>query len=442
MALESERIQGTRCSIQGPPETIRVGLLGCGHVGTEVARRLLADGGFVGRGSDEHFELARVAVRHRSKRRPIDLPGEIITTDAISVVEDPSIDVIIELIGGIDLPHELIRRALAFGKSVITANKEVIALFGPDLATAAQVNRASLLFEGAVGGATPAVHVIKESLAGDRIHRITGVLNGTTNYVLERLGQGDSLDGAIAKAQALGFAERDPSADLSGTDAACKLAILASLAFEHPVPLNAVHVRGIEDITTADLEAARRLGYVVKLLATAESFSGCLELRVEPTAVPEEDPIARVTGADNLVLIESELSGRLTIAGPGAGGRETASAVLGDLVRSSAVSAPPAFEPRTDVRLSSVRDVPAGYLVRCDAEPDGELEPAIKGRLFGHGVDVDGFKSFTTTDSGQVAFEVEFSEEGCIRRALEGLPGLSEHETSLIKVHPGNRAVR
>ena len=312
---------------------IRVGLLGCGHVGSALVRLMDDHAPIIEARAGAKLEITRVAVRNLAKERDVELPHERFTHDAEEVVTDPSVDVVVEVIGGIEPARSLILAALERGKPVITANKELLANFGRELFTAAEDRGVDLLFEASVCGGIPLIRPLRESLAGDRIRRIMGIVNGTTNFVLTRMTEsGSSFMEALAEAQTLGYAERDPTADVEGYDAAAKAAIIASIAFGTQVVAGDVYREGIADLTAQDIDSARDLGYVVKLLAIAEDVDGEVAVRVHPAMVPVRHPLASVKDSFNAVFIQADAVGDLMLYGRGAGGMPTASAVLGDLI--------------------------------------------------------------------------------------------------------------
>ena len=312
---------------------VRVGLLGCGHVGAALARLLVEDGDAIAARTGLRLELAAVAVRNLSRERTVDLPPGVLTTDAHAVVGDAGIDVVVEVIGGIEPARGLILQALKGGKPVVTANKELLANVGSELFEAASAGGVDLLFEAAVCGGIPLIRPLRESLAGERIRRIMGIVNGTTNYVLTKMESGASYHEALAEAQRLGYAERDPTADVEGYDAAAKAAILASVAFGSRVVAGDVYREGIADVSVDDINFARSLGYVIKLLAVIEKTDGGqVAVRVHPAMIPATHPLASVRDSFNAVFIEGDAVGELMLLGRGAGGMPTASAVLGDLL--------------------------------------------------------------------------------------------------------------
>ena len=317
---------------------IGVGLLGLGTVGGGVASILLNP-------KDRHplvgdLDLVRVAVRDLERPRPVDLPPAVLTTDATAVVTDPAVDVVVEVIGGIEPARSLILQAIASGKSVVTANKAVIARHGREIAAAAKAAGVYVLIEAAVGGGIPIIEPLKQSLGGNRINRVSGIINGTTNYILTRMAnEGAAYDDVLADAQRLGYAEADPAADVDGLDAADKISILSALAFGGPVDREAVPTTGISALQGRDVDYARQLGYGVKLLAVAERMAGedaqdvlPLSLRVQPTLVPTDHPLAGVNGVNNAILVEGDPIGRVMFYGPGAGAGPTASAVVADIL--------------------------------------------------------------------------------------------------------------
>ncbi|MDP9841743.1 homoserine dehydrogenase [Streptosporangium lutulentum] len=313
---------------------MKVALLGCGVVGSQVARLLREQADDIAARVGAPFELAGVAVRRIDRPRDPALDPALLTTDAGALVTDPDVDVVIEVIGGVEPAKKLILEAMAKGKSVVTANKALLAQDGAALHRAARRNGVDLYYEASVAGAIPLLRPLRESLAGDRVTRVIGIVNGTTNYILDRMDStGASFDDALQEAQALGYAEADPTADVEGFDAAAKAAILAGLAFHSRVTSADVHREGITRITAADIANARAMGYVIKLLAICARDDGHgVGVRVHPAMIPRTHPLAGVREAYNAVFVEARSAGRLMFYGAGAGGAPTASAVLGDLV--------------------------------------------------------------------------------------------------------------
>jgi homoserine dehydrogenase len=316
--------------------TVRVALLGCGNVGTEVARLLIEHADDLAARVGARIDLVGVAVRRIGRDRSASgLDRSLFTTDAAALVTRDDVDLVVELIGGIEPARSLVLAAMESGASVVSANKALLAEDGASLHAAAEKHGVDLYYEAAVGGAIPLLRPLRESLSGDRIRRVLGIVNGTTNFILDKMDSaGTGFAEALEEAQALGYAEADPTADVEGFDAAAKAAILAAIAFHSPVVAADVHREGIAEVTSADIASARDMGAVVKSLAICELSDDerTVGVRVHPAMLPRSHPLASVRGAYNAVFVESDAAGRLMFYGPGAGGVPTASAVLGDLV--------------------------------------------------------------------------------------------------------------
>ena len=327
--------------IAGSMRTLKVALLGCGVVGSEVARLLTEQADDLALRVGARLELAGIAVRRVSHPRAAGIDRALLTVDAHALVTRPDVDIVVEVIGGIEPARSLLLAALKNGKPVITANKALLAEDGAEIYGAAREFGADLYYEASVAGAIPLLRPLRESLAGDTVHRVLGIVNGTTNFILDRMdSSGAGFAESLEEAQALGYAEADPTADVEGFDAAAKAAILASLAFHTPVTAADVHREGITEVTAADIGSARALGRVVKLLAICERCAGSgpgngrggISVRVHPAMIPRSHPLAAVAEAYNAVFVEAESAGRLMFYGAGAGGTPTASAVLGNIV--------------------------------------------------------------------------------------------------------------
>ena len=317
---------------------VGIGILGAGTVGGTLVRRLTIEHATVAAKTGLDLEVRRVAVRSLDKARSFQVGDGVLTDRPDELVADDRIDLVVEVMGGRDPARRLVLAALDAGKPVVTANKELIATDGPELIAAAERSGVPLLFEAAVGGGIPIIGPLAETLAGENIGRILGIVNGTTNYILTEMAEAGAAYGdALAEAQRLGYAEPDPTADVSGADAVAKAAILASLAFGVWVGPNDVHKEGITHLKAADFRFADQLGYVVKLLAIAEHSDRGVTARVHPAMVPREHPLASIRGAMNAIFIEGPSIQQLLFAGPGAGGEPTASAVLGDVIDASRV---------------------------------------------------------------------------------------------------------
>ena len=344
---------------------LRLALLGCGSVGSQVVRLLREQSEDLAARVGAPIELVGVAVRRPELQRDANVPAELLTTDAAGLVSRGDIDLVIEVIGGIEPARSLILSALENGASVVTANKALLAEDGSTLFAAAEKANRDLYFEAAVAGAIPILRPLRESLAGDRVRRVLGIVNGTTNFILDKMdSSGAGFGEALEEAQQLGYAEADPTADVEGYDAAAKAAILASLAFHSRVTAADVYREGISEVSAADVAAARDMDCVVKLLAICEVGDGphgqAVSARVHPAMIPRSHPLASVREAYNAVFVESEAAGQLMFYGPGAGGAPTASAVLGDLVTVARN------------RLNDVRGAGESTYAQLEVQPMGE----------------------------------------------------------------------
>ena len=312
--------------------TLKVALLGCGVVGTDVARLLTEQADDLALRVGARLELAGIAVRRVGHRRSAAIDRSLLTADSLALATRPDVDIVVEVIGGIEPARSLLLAALKGGKPVVTANKALLAENGAEIYGAAREYGADLYYEASVAGAIPILRPLRESLAGDTVYRVLGIVNGTTNFILDRMdSSGAGFAESLEEAQALGYAEADPTADVEGFDAAAKAAILASLAFHTPVTAADVHREGITEVTATDILSARALGRVVKLLAICDRCDGGVSVRVHPAMIPRSHPLASVSEAYNAVFVEAESAG-LMFYGAGAGGTPTASAVLGDIV--------------------------------------------------------------------------------------------------------------
>jgi homoserine dehydrogenase len=317
---------------EGDGKTLRVALLGCGVVGSQVARLLREQADDLAVRTGARIEVAGIAVRRLSHPRP-GIDQALLTTDAMGLAIRPDVDIVIEVIGGIEPARSLLLAAMKAGKSVVTANKALLAEHGEQIHAASRTYGADLYYEASVAGAIPLLRPLRESLAGDTVHRVLGIVNGTTNFILDRMDtSGADFGESLEEAQALGYAEPDPTADVEGFDAAAKAAILAGLAFHTRVTAADVHREGITEVTAADIASAKTLRRTVKLLAICERSDSGVSVRVHPAMIPRSHPLAAVGGAYNAVFVEAQSAGQLMLYGAGAGGTPTASAVLGDVV--------------------------------------------------------------------------------------------------------------
>lgn len=411
----------SQTSPESSPEALKIALLGAGTVGSQAARILTEDAGMLAARVGTRLELAGVFVRNPDGDRDYRLPRELYTTDAEALVD--SADIVVELMGGIEPAKTLIERAIAHGSAVVTGNKALLAQSGSELFRAAADAGTQLSFEASVAGAIPILRPLRDSLAGDTVTRVMGIANGTTNYILDQMDStGATFDDALADAQALGYAEADPTADVEGHDAAAKAAILANLAFHAPFRIDEVHCEGITRITAADNEAASEAGYVIKLLAIAERITardgtaGAV-LRVHPTLLPREHPLAAVRGAFNAVFVEAENAGELMFYGPGAGGAPTASAVMGDVVsiarRLVRGGAGRTHTPKSVVPALPVGEAHTSYMVVLRVADRPGVLASIASSVAEHGVSIVSMRQVPLAEDDLVAEESseEYTDE-------------------------------
>ncbi len=440
-----------------------MGILGCGTVGSALVELLAERRADIVARCGVELDPVAVAVRSPERPRP-HVPAGLLTGDASAVVAHPDVDVVVELIGGIDPPRALLAEALATGKPVVTANKELLATHGAELFAEARAAGVDLLFEAAVAGAIPLVRALRESLAGESVRRIMGIVNGTTNYILSRMSAGGATYAdALAEAQALGYAESDPRADVEGHDAAAKLAIMAGIVFGADVTAADVHCEGITTLSPNDIAFARRLGHVIKLLAIAErvddagdatdggggagspnatTLRPCVEeqagtppqppdpqpptiaVRVHPAMVPEEHPLAAVRESFNAVFIEGEAAGELMLYGRGAGGRPTASAVLGDLIdaarnlRRGGTLGPP---PATPARIHPIGELRTAYYLALEVTDRPGVLAAVAGVFGRHGVSIRSMEQEGLGSEARIIFITHMAYEQDMRATLDDL---------------------
>ena len=408
-------------------KSLKVGMLGCGVVGSEIARLLAANADDLAARSGAKLELVKVAVRDLNRKN---IAKELLTTDLMSVVKDPNIDLIIEVIGGIEPARELILAALETGKSVVTANKALLAKHGGELFAAADKFGADLYYEAAVAGAIPILRPLRESLVGDHIQKIMGIVNGTTNFILTKMDEsGAAFGDALAEAQALGFAEADPTADVEGFDAAAKAAILASLAFHSRVTGDDVFREGITKITSTDVEVARSLDLVIKLLAIAELNSdGQISVRVHPTLISRNHPLAAVRESFNAVFVEAEAAGALMFYGRGAGGTPTASAVLGDLVAVARHRISGGLGPResdyADRTIATIGNTRTRYLIRLEVADRPGVLAAVAQTFAKHDVSIQTVRQTGRGENAELIVMTHKATDGALSETVAGLKAL------------------
>lgn len=407
-------------------KNLNVGMLGCGVVGSNVARLLHEDSGDFAARSGATLTLAKVAVKNVSVKRE-HVPSSIITDDALSVVNDPSIDIIIEVMGGIEPARELLLTAIKNGKSVITANKALLGLHGAELFEAADKHGVDLYYEAAVGGAIPILRPLRESIVGDHVHRVMGIVNGTTNYILTKMDEeGSAFADVLKEAQSLGFAEADPTADIEGHDAAAKAAILAGLAFHTRVTTKDVSCEGISKISARDVAVAREMDHVIKLLAIAElTTDQQVSVRVHPTLISRQHPLASVRNAFNAVFVEAESAGELMFYGRGAGGAPTASAVLGDLIaiarNKTSGGEGHGESDYAEISMAPIDNVRSRYLIRLDvADKPGVL--ATVAQLFAsNSVSIETVRQSGRGDSAELIVATHSAPEASLKKTVDSL---------------------
>jgi homoserine dehydrogenase len=411
---------------------VRVAVLGCGNVGGALVDMLITRGAEIAERTGVRFELAGVAVRDPSRPRPAGLDPGLVTGDAAELVGRAGVDVVVELIGGIEPARTLVESALRAARPVVTANKTLLAESGAELAELAAANGVDLLYEAAVAGAIPVIRPLRESLAGERVVRVMGIVNGTTNYILTRMAEeGMGYDDALAEAQRLGLAERDPTADVEGEDAAAKAAILAGLAFGSHVLGTDVYREGITGVRAVDVAFAGRLGYVVKLLAVAELVDGGpdVSVRVHPAMLPRTHPLASVRGAFNAVFVEGEACGDLMLFGSGAGGVPSASAVLGDLIdaaRNLRAGAPAPAPRRRATTVRPMDELHSPFYLSLDvADRPGVL--AVVAAVFGdHGVSIRAMEQVGLGREARLIFLTHEALEGDVQATIADLHRLPQ----------------
>ena len=416
----------------GNQAPVRVALLGAGVVGSQVVRLLTQQRHDLASRIGAPLELVGVAVR-RPHRHP-EVPADLLTTDAAALVARDDVDVVVEVMGGIEPTRGLLLAALRRGASVVTANKALLAEDGPALYEAADAAGADLYFEAAVAGAIPLIRPLRESLAGDRISRIMGIVNGTTNFILSAMTEtGESYDYALKEATRLGYAEADPTADVDGFDAAAKAAILASIGFHTRVPVADVHREGIAGVSAADIQAAREIGCVVKLLAICERVQGAageaVSARVHPVMLPTSHPLAAVDGAYNAVYVQAEAAGRLMFYGPGAGGAPTASAVLGDLVAVARNRVAGGRGPResayADLPLQRMGQVPTRYHISLDVEDRAGVLAAVATAFAEGGVSISTVRQEGRGDDASLVIVTHTAPDASLAATVQALSELS-----------------
>lgn len=411
---------------------LRVGLLGCGNVGGALVGLLERRRSTIAARTGVEIEITSVAVRSLSRDRNVGLTADVFTTDTRGVVEDPDIDVIIEVIGGIEPARELVLRAIELGKPVITGNKELLANHGAELFAKADEAGVDLLFEAAVAGGIPLVRPLRESLLGEPVRRVMGIVNGTTNFILTRMTEdGATYADALAEAQSLGYAERDPTADVEGYDAGAKAAIIATIVFGSVVVAGDVYHEGISEITAHDIATAARLGYVIKAIAVVEGTASPdpdtppeVAVRTHPAMVPCSHPLASVRDSFNAVFIEGDAVGDLMFYGRGAGGLPTASAVLGDLI-DAAINLSSGGTGRignlSRARIRPIDDLQSAYYLSMEVSDQPGVLAQVATEFGRFGVSIKSMEQQELDSGARLMFITHQSRESDVRSTLKAL---------------------
>jgi homoserine dehydrogenase len=402
-------------------------VLGCGNVGAPFVGLVAERAKEIEARTGVQLEVVRIAVRNLSRGRDVEIDHALFTNDAASVVDDPDVDLIVEVIGGIEPARELISAALAAGKPVVTANKELLANVGVELFEAAEQAGVDLLFEAAVAGGIPIVRALRESLRGEPITRVIGIVNGTTNYILTKMTeQRMAYEAALTEAQRLGYAERDPTADVEGLDAGAKAAIMATIASGTKVVAGQVYHEGISNTSLADIDVARRLGYVIKLLAVVDvdRDGGQVGVRVHPAMVPEQHPLASVRDSFNAVFVEGAAVGSLMFYGRGAGGHPTASAVLGDVIDAAVNLGKGTHGALGTFGRSQIRpidELTSEYLIGLEVVDEPGVLHAVTGVLAGHGVSIRAAEQEGLGPDARLFFITHDAKESAVQATVHDL---------------------
>ncbi|MDY3127899.1 MAG: homoserine dehydrogenase [Corynebacterium sp.] len=420
---------------KGAGETVGIALLGFGTVGAEVYRLLTEHSNSYTHRIGGPVEVRGIAVGDLSKPRP-GVPDELLTTDAQALISRDDVDLVVEVIGGIDFPRQLVLSALNQGKSVVTANKALVAAHADELAAAADAAGVDLYFEAAVAAAIPVVGMLRRSLAGDKILKISGIVNGTTNFILDAMETtGATYEDALAEATRLGYAEADPTADVEGHDAASKAAIMASLGFHTRVTFEDVSCQGISSVTSEDIAAANQAGYSIKLLAICERLiqedgSEKVNARVHPTLVPKEHPLASVSKSYNAIFVDAEAAGSLMFYGNGAGGNPTASAVVGDIVGASRNivhgGRAPGENTYANLPIASFGETTTCYHIDMDIHERPGVLSAVSSKFAEHNVSLRTVRQEETESGARLIVVTHEAREDEMQHTVEELKQLDE----------------
>ena len=425
---------------------VRIGMLGCGVVGSSVARLLLADTDELSTRAGVKMELSRIAVRTIKPYEGIN--PSLFTTDPFSIVNDPEIDLVIEVMGGIEPARELIMTAIENRKSVVTANKALLASHGAEMFTAAYAKGEDIYYEASVAGAVPIIRPMRDSLAGDFVTRLMGIVNGTTNYILTKMHEDNrEFADVLKEAQALGYAEADPTADIEGFDAAAKAAILSGLAFHTRVTVDDVYREGISKITLDDVNIAKSMDHVIKLLAIAELTSADeISVRVHPVMLHKSHPLASVRDAYNAVFVEAESAGSLMFYGRGAGGAPTASAILGDVVAVARHIALNSVGQRetdyADRDIAPIESTKTKFLIRLEVADKAGVLAAIATTFANHGVSIQTVNQSGRNSDAEVTIVTHLATEGELKATVASLKAMDivNNISSVIRVEGASPA--
>jgi homoserine dehydrogenase len=426
------------CSVGGVSESevVRIGLLGCGNVGSALVDLVNERATAIAQRTGITLRIVKVAVRDTTRARSVNLPSGAVVADVNAVVDDSDVDLVVEVMGGIEPARAAITTALGKGKPVVTANKALLAEAGAELFRVADVAGVDLLFEAAVAGGIPFIRPLRESLRGESIRRVMGIVNGTTNFILTKMTEeGADYAAVLAEAQKLGFAEADPTADVEAFDAAAKCAVIASIAFAADVRAGDVHREGITSISAADIAVAKRLGYVIKLLAIAEreANTGELSVRVHPAMVPITHPLASVREAYNAVFVEGEAVGSLMFYGRGAGGDPTASAVLGDVI-DAAVNLKKGTHAMLGSfarpKFTSINDTSSEYLLPLEVVDQPGVLHTITGVFAKNGVSIRTAEQEGIGENARLVFITHSAREAAVRQCLTDFTKLNVVKSS------------
>jgi homoserine dehydrogenase len=430
-------------------QVIKVGLMGLGTVGTGVLRILQENKEFVERKLGVGIEVKRILVRNLSKARKLDVNPELLTDNYLDIVNDPEIQICIEVIGGINPTKQYVLEAIQAGKNIITANKDLIATEGKDIFEKAAEKQVDVRFEASVGGGIPIIRPLKVCLAANKIHEIMGIINGTTNYILTKMTtEGSNFSDVLKEAQDLGYAEADPTADVDGHDAARKLAILASIAFNSRVSLKNVYTEGIAKITASDIGYATELGYVIKLLGIAKETNGQIEARVHPVFVPKTHPLGSVHNAFNAIYVKGDAVGEVMFYGPGAGEMPTASAIMGDVIQvaRNVLGETTGFGICTcyeEKKVKPMGEIEAEYYIRLTVKDQPGVLASIAGVFGNQGVSIGSMiQKRHGSDMAEIVLITHRVKEQFIQDALKIVQGLSTVEivSNVIRVEGGGQA--